>query len=112
MAYLSNDELIESLLVLARLKNIRSKSIEKIDILLQFLKNEYEKLGLGDGSKRYHNLHHSLEVAYVSLQMLPEELHGYHFLEEDYEYILVASLLHDYDPYQFKNKTSICLQIN
>jgi hypothetical protein len=109
LAYLSNDELIESLLVLARLKNIRSKSIEKIHIILQFLKNEYEKLGLGDGSKRYHNLHHSLEVAYVSLQMLPEELHGYYFLEEDYEYILVASLLHDYDPYQFKNKTSIGL---
>ena len=72
LAYLSNDELIESLLILARLKNIRSKSIEKINIILQFLKNEYEKLGLGDGSKRYHNLHHSLEVAYVSLQMLPE----------------------------------------
>ena len=109
LAYLSNDELIESLLVLARLKNIRSKSIEKIHIVLQFLKNEYEKLGLGDGSKRYHDLHHSLEVAYVSLQMLPEELHGYYFLEEDYEYVLVASLLHDYDPYQFKNKTSIGL---
>ncbi len=41
--------------------------------------------------------------------MLPEELHGYYFLEEDYEYVLVASLLHDYDPYQFKNKTSIGL---
>ena len=38
LAYLSNDELIESLLVLARLKNIHSKSIEKINILLQFLK--------------------------------------------------------------------------
>lgn len=109
LAYSSNDELIESLLVLARLKNIRSKSIEKINILLQFLKNQYGKLGLGDGSKRYHNLHHSLEGAYVSLQMLPEELHGYNFLEEDYEYILVASLLHDYDPYQFNSKTSIGL---
>jgi len=109
LAYLSNDELIESLLVLARIKNIRSKSIAKINIILQFLKNEYEKLGLGDGSKRYHNLHHSLEVAYASLQMLPEELHGYYFLEEDYEYILVASLLHDYDPYQYNYKTSIGL---
>ena len=109
LAYLSNDELIESLLILASLKNIHSKSIEKINILLQFLKNEYEKLGLGDGSKRYHNLHHSLEVAYVSLQMLPEELHGYHFSEEDYEYILIASLLHDYDPYQYNYKTSIGL---
>jgi len=109
LAYLSNDELIESLLVLARIKNIRSKSIAKINIILQFLKNEYQKLGLGDGSKRYHNLHHSLEVAYVSLQILPEELHGYYFLEEDYEYILVASLLHDYDPYQYNYKTSIGL---
>ena len=109
LAYLSNGELIESLLVLARIKNIRSKSIAKINIILQFLKNEYQKLGLGDGSKRYHNLHHSLEVAYVSLQMLPEELHGYYFLEEDYEYILVASLLHDYDPYQYNYKTSIGL---
>ena len=109
LAYLSNDELIESLLILARLKNIRSKSIEKINILLQFLKNEYEKLGLGDGSKRYHNLHHSLEVAYVSLQMLPEELHGYYFSEEEYEYLIVASLLHDYDPYQYNYKTSIGL---
>jgi len=109
LAYLSNDELIESLLILARLKNIRSKSIEKINILLQFLKNEYEKLGLGDGSKRYHNLHHSLEVAYVSLQMLPEELHGYFFSEEEYEYLIVTSLLHDYDPYQYNYKTSIGL---
>ena len=109
LAYLSNDELIETLLILARLKNIRSRSIEKINILLQFLKNEYEKLGLGDGSKRYHNLHHSLEVAYVSLQMLPEELHGYYFSEEEYEYLIVASLLHDYDPYQYNYKTSIGL---
>jgi hypothetical protein len=109
LAYLSNDELIESLIVLARLKNIPSRSIEKINVLLQFLKNEYQKLGLGDGSKRYHNLHHSLEVAYVSLQMLPEELHGYNFSAEDYEYVLVVSLLHDYDPYQYNYKTSIGL---
>ena len=41
--------------------------------------------------------------------MLPEELHGYYFSGEDYEYILVASLLHDYDPYQYNYKTSIGL---
>jgi tRNA G46 methylase TrmB len=109
LAYLSNYELIESLLVLARIKNIPSKSIEKINILLQFLTNEYEKLGLGDGSHRYHNFHHSLEVAYVSLQMLPLELHGYDFSRQDYEYLLVASLLHDYDPSQYNYKTSIGL---
>jgi hypothetical protein len=109
LAYLSNDELIESLLFLARIKNIHSKSIEKVNILLKFLTNEYEKLGLGDGSHRYHNFHHSLEVAYVSLQMLPLELHGYDFSGQDYEYLLVASLLHDYDPSQYNYKTSIGL---
>ena len=109
LAYLSNDELIDSLLVLARIKNIPSKCIEKINILLQFLTNEYEKLGLGDGSHRYHNFHHSLEVAYVSLQMLPLELHGYDSSWQDYEYLLVASLLHDYDPSQYNYKTSIGL---
>jgi Putative methyltransferase len=109
LAYLSNDELIESLLVLARIKYIPSKSIEKINILLQFLTNEYEKLGLGDGSHRYHNFHHSLEVAYVSLQMLPQELHEYDFSRQEYEYLLVASLLHDYDPSQYNYKTSIGL---
>ena len=109
LAYLSNDELIESLLVLARIKNIPSKSIEKVNILLQFLTNEYEKLGLGDGSNRYHNFHHSLEVAYVSLQMLPLELKGHNFSKQDYEYLLVASLLHDYDPFQYNYKTSIGL---
>jgi SAM-dependent methyltransferase len=41
--------------------------------------------------------------------MLPEELHGYNFSEEDYEYILIASLLHDYDSYQYNYKTSIGL---
>jgi hypothetical protein len=109
LAYLSNSELIISLLVLARIKNIPSKSIEKVNILLQFLSNEYEKLGLGDGSNRYHNFHHSLEVAYVSLQMLPPELKGYDFSKQDYEYLLVASLLHDYDPFQYNYKTSIGL---
>lgn len=109
LAYLSNDELIESLIILAKIKNISSQSIEKVRILLQFLTHEYEKLGLGDGSHRYHNFHHSLEVAYISLQMLPLELHGYKFSNQDYEYLLVASLLHDYDPSQYNYKTSIGL---
>ncbi|HEX5186757.1 MAG TPA: HD domain-containing protein, partial [Nitrososphaeraceae archaeon] len=109
LAYLGNDELIESLIVLAKIRNISSQSIEKVRILLKFLTHEYEKLGLGDGSHRYHNFHHSLEVAYISLQMLPLELHGYNFSNQDYEYLLVASLLHDYDPSQYNYKTSIGL---
>jgi len=109
LAYISNDELIESLIVLAKIRNIPSQNIEKVRTLLKFLTYEYEKLGLGDGSHRYHNFHHSLEVAYISLQMLPLELHGHNFSNQDYEYLLISSLLHDYDPSQYNYKTSIGL---
>jgi tRNA G46 methylase TrmB len=68
--------------------------------LLKFLRNEYEKLGLGEGASEYHNLHHSLEVAYMSLHMLPKEIHGLTINNKDYEIMLVAALLHDYDPMQ------------
>ena len=68
--------------------------------MIKFLKNEYEKLGLGEGSSEYHNLHHSLEVAYMSLNMLPKEIHGYLIHKKDYEIMLVAALLHDYNPMQ------------
>ena len=51
--------------------------LNKLSSLIKFLKNEYEKLGLGEGSSEYHNFHHSLEVAYMSLNMLPKEIHGY-----------------------------------
>jgi hypothetical protein len=32
--------------------------------------------------------------------MLPKEFHGYTFNNKDYEIMLVAALLHDYDPIQ------------
>jgi hypothetical protein len=67
----------------------------------------YTKQGLGDGSNRYHNFHHSLEVAYLSMQMLPTELHGNYFTAEDYEFLLIGGLLHDYDPDQGNYRTSI-----
>ena len=41
--------------------------------------------------------------------MLTLELHGYDFSGQDYEYLLVAGLLHDYDPSQYNYKTSIGL---
>jgi len=32
--------------------------------------------------------------------MLPKEIHGYTITKRDYEIMLVAALLHDYDPVQ------------
>lgn len=109
LSYVNLDELSESLLILARMKNIKPNNIEKIRYLILFLKNMYEKQGLGEGSNRYHNFHHSLEVSYVTLQILPKELHGHYFIWEDYEFLLIAGLLHDYDPYQQNYRTSIGL---
>ncbi|MER3407745.1 MAG: hypothetical protein C4292_02910 [Nitrososphaera sp.] len=57
-------------------------------------------MGLGEGASEYHNMHHSLEVSYVAMQMLPEYFQGYEFGPRDYEILLVAGLLHDYDPGQ------------
>ena len=64
---------------------------------------------MGEGSNRYHNFHHSLEVSYLCLQILPKEFQGHYFIWEDYEFLLIAGLLHDYDPYQQNYRTSIGL---
>jgi hypothetical protein len=37
--------------------------------------------------------------------MLPKEFHGHRFNSKDYEIILVAGLLHDYDPDQMYANT-------
>ncbi len=100
LAYIKNTDLIDSIVDIATIRNIPSANIEKIKILTNFLKNEYEKYGLGEGSHHFHNLHHSLEVAYISMYMLPHEINNHQFGWEDYELILVAGLLHDYDPLQ------------
>ncbi len=100
LSRMSTNDLIGSLIIKARMTGIDEKSLNKTALLLKFLRNEYEKLGLGEGSSEYHNLHHSLEVAYMSLHMLPKEIHGYPINNKDYEIMLVAALLHDYDPMQ------------
>ena len=94
------DYLIESIFLKARSTGINQESLTKLHLLSQYLKKEYDKLGLGEGSSEYHNLHHSLEVAYMTLNMLPKEIHGYTITKRDYEIMLVAALLHDYDPVQ------------
>ena len=96
----STNALIEAIIIKAKMIGIDDRSSNKLLSLIKFLKNEYEKLGLGEGSSEYHNLHHSLEVAYMSLNMLPKEIHGYSINKKDYEIMLVAGLLHDYNPKQ------------
>jgi len=100
LSSVSLDYLIDSILLKARTIGINEESLTKLHLLTQYLKKEYDKLGLGEGSSEYHNLHHSLEVAYMSLNMLPKEIHGYTITKRDYEIMLVAALLHDYDPVQ------------
>jgi tRNA G46 methylase TrmB len=95
---LTLDYLIESILIKSKAVGINELSLDKLHTLTEFLKKEYEKLGLGEGSSEYHNLHHSLEVTYMSLNMLPKEIHGYTITSKDFEIMVVAALLHDYDP--------------
>ncbi len=98
LSSVSLDYLIESILFKSKAIGINELSLAKLSSLTEFLKKEYDKLGLGEGSSEYHNFHHSLEVAYMSLNMLPKEIHGYTITGRDYEIMLVAALLHDYDP--------------
>jgi hypothetical protein len=100
LANAKNEELIAAILQVAPDRGIPSNSIRKIRTLMNFLRNAYDSQGLGEGSTEYHNFHHSLEVSYMVLQMLPGNFHGFEFTEKDYELILISALLHDYDPVQ------------
>lgn len=100
LANVKDDELVASLLELASEKGIPQSRIEMLRLLVRFLKNAYTKLGLGEGASEYHNFHHSLEVSYMTLHMIPKEFQEIQFGPKDYEIALVAGLLHDYDPSQ------------
>jgi hypothetical protein len=100
LANVKDDDLVDVIIGVAIQKGISEDKIRKIQSLIRFLKNAYTRQGLGEGSSEYHNFHHSLEVSYMCLQILPKELHGYTFNPKDYELILMAGLLHDYDPNQ------------
>jgi tRNA G46 methylase TrmB len=100
LANIKDDELIVSLLELASEKGISENRIDMLRLLLRFLKNTYTRLGLGEGASEYHSFHHSLEVSYMTLHMIPKEFQEVQFGSKDYELALVAGLLHDYDPLQ------------
>jgi hypothetical protein len=101
LADIREDRLVLAILDVAKNKGIRQDKIEKISTLIRFLDGVYSDIGLGEGSTEYHNFHHSLEVSYMTLKMLPNRINNYRFSADDIEILLVAALLHDYDPLQF-----------
>ncbi|MGH9976136.1 MAG: hypothetical protein ACRD8Z_09930, partial [Nitrososphaeraceae archaeon] len=100
LANAKNEELIAAIIQVASDRGIPPNSMRKIRTLINFLAYAYDNQGLGEGSTEYHNFHHSLEVSYMVLQMLPRDFQGFVFTEKDYELILVSALAHDFDPVQ------------
>jgi hypothetical protein len=107
LANIQDDELAAAVIELAIQKGISYDRINNLRILMLFLKNAYSKQGIGEGSSEYHNFHHTLEVCYMSLQMMPKEFRKHSFSSRDYELILIAALLHDYDPAQAYSSTEV-----
>jgi hypothetical protein len=105
LANIQDDELAAAVIELATQKGISDDRINNLRTLMLFLKNAYSKQGIGEGSSEYHNFHHSLEVCYMSLQMMPKQFHRHSFSSRDCELILIAALMHDYDPAQAYSST-------
>lgn len=106
LANVKDEELVSSLLELASEKGIPQNRMDMLKLLLRFLENAYSRLGLGEGASEYHSFHHSLEVSYMALHMLPMEFQQFTFEPKDYEVMLVAGLIHDYDPGQAKGSSA------
>ena len=100
LANVPDDDLIAAVMEIAQAKGIQPGRIDRLYSLTRFLKNAYTRMGLGEGASEYHNFHHSLEVSFMAIQMLPGSFRGQTFEAKDYEMMLVAGLLHDYDPAQ------------
>ncbi len=102
LADIKEERLIMAIYQRASKRRISPDRIDSIKALIKFLSYSYSIQGLGEGSTKYHNFHHSLEVIYLALQMLPLEFHGYKFSPHEIEMLIVAGLLHDYDPTQLR----------
>lgn len=64
--------------------------------MLDYTIDLFESQGLGSDYYGYHNIHHELEVTYVSLLAINQE--KIKFTAEDIRYLYVAALFHDFDP--------------
>ena len=100
LANVADDDLVAGMMELAQAKGIQPARIDRLYALTRFMKNAYTRMGLGEGASEYHNFHHSLEVSYMAMQMLPSSFKEHNFGAKDYELLVVAGLLHDYDPCQ------------
>ncbi len=103
LADVKEEKLLMAICQLASKRGVQADRIDSIKSLAKYLSHAYSVQGLGEGSTKYHNFHHSLEVTYLCLQMLPTEFHGYKFSPHDIDMLIVAGLLHDYDPMQVKS---------
>ena len=66
--------------------------------ILDYTIDLFESKGLGIDYYGYHNIIHELEVTYVTLLAAQwESIHGI-IKPEDFPYLFVAALFHDYDP--------------
>jgi hypothetical protein len=66
--------------------------------ILDYTIDLFESKGLGIDYYGYHNIIHELEVTYVTLLAAQwESMHGI-IRPEDFPYLFVAALFHDYDP--------------
>ena len=72
--------------------------------ILDYTIELFESNGLGVDYYGYHNIIHELEVTYVTLLGAQwESLHD-KFAKEDFPYLFVAALFHDYDPKKTADK--------
>ncbi len=103
LADVKEEKLLTAICQLASKRGVQADRVDSIRSLAKYLSHSYSVQGLGEGSTKYHNFHHSLEVTYLCLQLLPTEFHGYKFTPDEIEMLIVAGLLHDHDPMQVKS---------
>ena len=64
--------------------------------MLNYTIDLFESQGLGTNYYGYHNINHELEVTYVSLLAIKQNI--VEFTDEDIKYLYIAALFHDFDP--------------
>ncbi len=70
--------------------------------MLNYTIDLFESQGLGTDYYGYHNITHELEVTYISLLAMHQDV--VHFTEEDTKYLYAAALFHDFDPFKIIDK--------